>query len=99
MREVGVTDANRGLADTFDKIFELSKKCRFRNCSHIHENGCAVIEAVEAGEIDRASYENFLRMEREKEHFESTLAERRQKDKDFGKMVKRFKKGRKNNKY
>lgn len=88
MREVGMTDTSGGLETTFESIRELSEDCRFRDCSHTTEKGCAVIAAVETGEINRESYENYLRMEREKEHFESTVAEKRKKDKEFGKMVR-----------
>ncbi|HNY01565.1 MAG TPA: ribosome small subunit-dependent GTPase A [Bacteroidales bacterium] len=92
MREVGITDSEGGLEATFAHIADLSKQCRFNDCRHIHEAGCAVIEAVSRGEIDPGAYENYLRLEREKDHFEATLAERRRKDKQFGKMVKEFKK-------
>ena len=88
MREVGITDSAEGLELTFDTISELSKDCKFKDCAHTSETGCAVIEAVNSGVIDESSYDNYLRMEREKEHFESTIAEKRKKDKDFGKMVK-----------
>lgn len=91
MREVGITDASAGLEITFETIVELAKDCKFKNCSHQTEVDCAVIAALESGELEEASYENYLKMEREKEHFESTLAEKRKKDKDFGKMVKHFK--------
>ncbi|MDX9812487.1 MAG: ribosome small subunit-dependent GTPase A, partial [Bacteroidales bacterium] len=63
-----------------------------KDCSHTSEKGCSVIEAVENGELDRASYENYLKMEKEKAHFESTVAERRKKDKVFGKMLRNYKK-------
>lgn len=98
MREVGITDRSGGLESTFEKIYELSKNCRFSDCTHTSETGCAVKSAVEKGEIDRSSFENFLKMEREKEHYESTVREKRKKDKDFGKMVKNYKKNRKRNK-
>ena len=75
-----------------DKIAKLSQNCRFKNCTHIHETGCAVINAVETGEIDTASYQNYLKMKRENAHFESTKTEKRKKDRDFGKMVKHYKK-------
>ncbi len=88
MREVGIADASAGLDTTFEMIVSLSDQCRFQDCTHVHESGCAIREAVENGEIDKESYENYLKMEREKQHFESTVAERRKKDKDFGKMVK-----------
>jgi len=96
MREVGITDAKGGLETTFDQIITLSSNCKFSDCKHINETGCVVIEAVKKGEIDKSSYENFLKMEREKAHFESTVAEKRKKDKEFGKMVKNFKKDQKN---
>lgn len=93
MREVGIADTASGLETTFDRIGRLSGNCRFKDCTHTNEKGCSVLEAVEKGEIDKASYENYLKMEREKAHFESTMEEKRKKDKDFGKMVKTFKKG------
>ncbi len=92
MREVGITDSTGGLEKTFDIILRLSQNCRFKDCSHTSEKGCSVIEAVENGELDRASYENYLKMEKEKAHFESTVAERRKKDKVFGKMLRNYKK-------
>ncbi len=89
MREVGIADASAGLDTTFEMIVSLSAECRFQDCTHVHESGCAIRKAVENGEMDQESYENYLKMEREKQHFESTVAERRKKDKDFGTMVKR----------
>lgn len=99
MREVGMTDYRDGLETTFDDIVKLSRDCKFKDCTHTTEIGCAVREALQNGKIHRSSYENYLKMEREKEHFESTIAERRKKDKDFGKMIKQHKKTRKSNKY
>lgn len=92
MREVGITDTSMGLETTFDEIVRLSHKCKFKDCTHTNEIGCSVLEAVKKGEIEKSSYENYLRLEREKAHFESTVSERRKKDKDFGKMMKNYKK-------
>lgn len=99
MREVGIVDSGDGLETTFDIIFSLSQKCKYKDCTHTSETDCSVLEALEKGDLDQSSYENFLKMEKEKEHFESSLVERRKKDKDFGKMVKKFKKDRSKNKY
>ena len=99
MREVGITDSSDGLESTFEKIYALSNHCKFSDCTHTSEKGCAVKSAIENGEIDKSSFENFLKMEREKEHYESTVVEKRKKDKDFGKMIKHYKKTRKSNKY
>lgn len=93
MREVGIADTDGGLETTFDTIVRLAKHCRFTDCSHTQETGCAVLEAIGKGEIDRSSYDNYLRMEKERNYFESTIAERRKKDRAFGKMVKNHKKG------
>jgi len=99
MREVGIADTTSGLEITFDTIIGYSKNCRFKDCTHQHEKGCAILEAVDNGEIDVDSYSNFQKMLKEKMHFESDALERKKKDKDFGKMIKNVKKQRKNNKY
>ncbi len=99
MREVGIADSTSGIESTFDTILKLSKDCKFKDCTHIHENACAILEAVDNGEIDKDSYENYLKMVKERIHFESTLLEKRKKDKEFGKMVNIFKKNKKLNKY
>lgn len=99
MREVGIADTAIGLETTFDRIISLSQKCKFKDCTHTNEIGCAVLDAVEKGEIDKKSYENYLKMEREKAHFESTIEERRKKDKEFGKLIKNYKKDTRNNKF
>jgi ribosome biogenesis GTPase / thiamine phosphate phosphatase len=92
MREVGIVDTNDGLETTFDKILSLSQNCRFKDCTHTGETGCSVLEALEKGEIDRNSYENYLKMQRERSYFESTLEEKRKKEKLFGKIIKNYKK-------
>lgn len=99
MREVGITDSSDGLAITFESIIEFAKDCKYKDCTHTSEKGCAIIKAVEQGEIDESAYDNYLKMEREKEHFESTVAEKRKKDKDFGKMIKDVKRHQKKNKF
>lgn len=92
MREVGIADSDAGLETTFDRIVSLSHSCKFKDCTHTEEIACSILEALENGDIDKESYVNFLKMEREKIHFESSLAERRKKDKDFGKILKNYKK-------
>jgi ribosome biogenesis GTPase len=92
MREVGIVDTTDGLESTFDKIISFSENCKFKDCTHISEPGCSVLQAVEKGELDKSSYESYLKMEKERAHFESSIAERRKKDKIFGKMIKNYKK-------
>ena len=59
------------------------------------EKGCAVRAAVEAGAIQTERYESYLKLRRESAHHEASYLEKRRKDRDFGRMIKSFKKGRK----
>lgn len=98
MREVGLADTAGGLEITFDTITDLAENCRFMDCTHTSEVGCAVLEAVKNGELNDAEYENYLKMKREKMHYESTVAEKKQREKQFGKVLKDYKKGNYKNK-
>jgi len=98
MRELGNFEIASGLEQTFESISLYAKNCRFRDCTHIHEEGCAVLEAVEQGKIDIERYRNYLKLNKEAEFYEMSYSEKRKKDKAFGKMVKNYKKiKRKNN--
>ena len=99
MREVGMADSSIGIESTFAKIEDLSSNCKYDDCTHTSEVGCAVIDAVENDELDEAYYQNYIKLQKENAHYESSDLEKRQKDKDFGKMIKTFKKNRKSNKY
>ena len=90
MREVGIADSSGGFETTFDIILTFAGNCRYKDCTHTVEAGCSVMEAVERGEIDKNSYENFLKMGREKIHFETTVAEKRKREKIFGKILKNY---------
>jgi len=90
MKELGITDMDEGVRTTFREIFDLSQDCRFHDCSHISEDGCAVLEAVASGTLDTHSYENYLKMRREQERFLTTVADKRKKDKQFGKLIKNY---------
>lgn len=90
MREVGIADASGGLEITFDSILSYSQNCKFKDCTHTTETGCAVLKAIENGEIDEASYQNYLSMEREKAYFETSAAEKKKKEKMFGKIIKDY---------
>jgi len=90
MREIGNFDVDAGIEQTFDDIMTLAEKCRFRDCTHVLEEGCAVIGAVTDGSIDVKRYQNFLKIRKEAQHYEMSFYEKRKKEKSFGKMVKHF---------
>lgn len=90
MREVGMVDVSPGIETTFGSIVDLAKECRFKDCSHVHEKGCAVLKAVADGSLDSEVYANHQKLQRESEFFGQTVAERRRKEKIFSKMQKNF---------
>lgn len=88
MRELGVVDAAAGLAAVFDDIEALAANCRFTDCTHQSEPGCAVRRAVEGGEIDERRLANYRKLLRENEHNSASLAEKRSKNRALGKLYK-----------
>lgn len=90
LREVGLPSAEKGIGMTFGPISELAERCRFGDCTHTKEAGCAVLAALESGELDADSYANYLKLRRESDFHSSTQAERHRKDRDFGKMRKDY---------
>ena len=92
MREVGMTDTGEGIDSCFDPIVSLARECKYADCTHIHEPGCAVLSAVKSGQLDEDQYANYLDLKKEAEYFEMTELERRQKDNQFGKFIKKAKK-------
>ncbi|MBZ0111678.1 MAG: ribosome small subunit-dependent GTPase, partial [Thermoanaerobaculia bacterium] len=65
IREVAAYDAEAGLARAFSDIEELAAGCRFSDCTHTQEPGCAVLAAVESGELDASRFENHRRLGKE----------------------------------
>lgn len=92
MREFGIPGAESGIGGSFSDIIALGSSCRYRNCSHISEPGCAVLEAVDSGAIVRDHYENYLKLREESAFYQMSHAERRKKDRDFGRYIKSVKK-------
>ena len=99
MREVGVGHDATGIELTYDKITDLAQYCRFSDCTHQVEKGCAVLAALENGELSPALYENYQKLKREQEHFSSTIKEKREKDRSMGKLYKSIIKAKQERKY
>jgi len=89
MREVGMTDSNAGIGDVFCEITSLSKNCKYVDCTHTHEPGCAVLNAVQSKKLDENKYSNYVKLKKETEYFSMTELEKRRKDRQFGKFVKK----------
>ena len=92
MRELGIIDAEEGIEESFEDIQELALHCRFADCRHISEPGCAVLTAIENGTLDAKHYRNYLKLRSESEFNEKSYAEKRKKDKTFGRLIQSVKK-------
>lgn len=92
MREFGILGAGEGMGDSFADIYELASKCKYSDCSHSNEPGCAVLRAMEEGSLHRAHYQNFIKLRNESEFHDLSYLEKRNKDKAFGRYIKSVKK-------
>lgn len=88
MRELQLPACEDGVADLFEDVFQIAETCRFRNCSHSGDEGCAVIAALESGELDERRFRSFQKLNAEQARNSRTLAERRERDRKTGQMYK-----------
>lgn len=88
MRELGNLAAETGIEASFEDIIELSTQCRFSNCSHNNEKGCAIGEAIASGNLSADRYRNYLKLKRESEFNAMSYQEKKKKDKQLGKLIK-----------
>lgn len=88
MRELQVTHAAAGIADVFKDIDALAAQCRFKDCQHETEPGCAILAAIEGGSLDPARLTRWRKLQAEDAFNSASLAERREKDRSFGKLVR-----------
>ncbi len=89
MRELGNIELTEGIRKTFNLIDDLSQHCKFNNCSHTQEPKCAVLKALEEGEITEDHYNNYIKLTKESRFNKMSYLERKRQDKEFGKMQKR----------
>jgi ribosome biogenesis GTPase len=100
MREFGIVfDEDHFAGGLFPLIEKLAKDCRFADCLHLNEEGCAVIEAYEMGTLESQVYESYLKLIKEQKHFEINAEDRKRMGKRFGKMVREARDYRKKYKY
>lgn len=88
MRGLGVAEVAFGIDATFPEISELAETCKFRDCDHETEPGCAVQAAIEKGEIDPDRLKRFKKLKRENEQATQTIAQARDRSRKLGKMYR-----------
>ena len=92
MREIGLAAVGGAVGEVFGDISALAGECKFSDCTHKNETGCAVLAAVSAGRLSESQYLNFLKLKKESDFYALSSLEKRRKDRSFGRMVKNAKK-------
>ncbi len=90
MRELQLTDAASGVANLFADIVSLADRCRFSDCQHKSEPGCAVLAALESGSLTADRLKRWRKLVAEEAYNTESLAERRARERAFGKLGKRI---------
>jgi ribosome biogenesis GTPase len=97
MRELQLWGDEQNVAGTFGDIEELAENCRFSDCLHQSEPGCAVLAALDEGELDEGRYQQYLKFRKELQFLEKRRGNnveqvQRERGKQFQKMVRQMKK-------
>ena len=88
MRELRLVDSGDALDDVFGEITALATECRFSDCRHAAEPGCAVRAAIVAGTLDQQRLDRFRKLQAEDRRNSETVAERRARDRNLGQLYK-----------
>ena len=87
MREIQLSGCESGVEELFDDLQGFGD-CRFKDCSHTTEPGCALLAAVEKGEIDQRRLDSYHKLMREQEHNSESIAQRHERMRKLGKLYK-----------
>jgi ribosome biogenesis GTPase / thiamine phosphate phosphatase len=90
MRELQVVDVADGIDTVFDDISTLIAQCRFSDCSHVSEPGCAVRAAIECGDLEPERLARFQKLAREERHNSEAAHQAHARSKAFGKMTRKI---------
>jgi ribosome biogenesis GTPase / thiamine phosphate phosphatase len=88
IRELQLPACEDGLLDVFEDVVRIAVGCRFSNCRHDAAAGCAVLAAIESGDLDQRRFTSFQKLSAEQAHNSRTLAERRKRDQTMGRFFK-----------
>ena len=92
MREFQLANVEQGVASAFSDVADLASQCRFNDCGHESEPGCAVRAAIAASELDERRLHSYFKLLREEQFNTESIAERHARMRAFGKKVKAHKK-------
>ncbi len=80
VREFQLPDCEDGVSDLFEEVVRIISECKFGDCQHAGEPGCAIQAALESGELDKRRYESFLKLNAEQARNAEKLAARRERN-------------------
>jgi ribosome biogenesis GTPase len=100
MRELQLWSAEDNETEAFSEIEQWAADCRYADCTHSHEAGCAVLAALEAEELSEGQYQNYLKMQRELRYLEEKQSEkgllaRKAREKQIHRHIRKITKHRK----
>ena len=95
MREFSIRNSDVAGSDIYSDISKIAAGCRYKDCSHTHEAGCAVKEALENGIITEGHLENYFKLKKESDYLDSLIdkniyLERKKKEKELHRIIKRY---------
>ena len=88
MREIQLTECEAGVAEVFDDVLEFAESCRFRDCAHEEEPGCAVQAAIDAGLLDPRRLKSYRKLQSEQARNSQSLRQQRHDSRKRGQMYK-----------
>jgi ribosome biogenesis GTPase len=88
LRELGMLDATAGLSESFADVEAYCPYCRFSDCRHEREPGCAVQAAIASGELPRARFDSYQKLQRESKYAGDQAGYLRQKQQRFTEIAK-----------
>jgi ribosome biogenesis GTPase len=93
LREIGLWETDSSIDDTFPDITELAQECKFTDCTHTHEPGCAVQAAIDDGTLEAGRYHNYVKLQKEADYIAAKTdvtkqQERKAREKKLGKEIK-----------
>jgi ribosome biogenesis GTPase / thiamine phosphate phosphatase len=88
MRELQLIDASSGIDEVFEDVTHLFAACRFSDCTHANEPGCAVREGLASGALDPGRLRRYYKLLREEQHNSESIADARARSRAFGRMAK-----------
>ncbi len=88
MRELQILDVTDGLQDVFADVAEIASACRFSDCAHVSEPGCAIQAAIASGALDADRLKRYQKLQREGARTGESIAEAHARNQRFGRMAK-----------